>query len=50
MNLLILAVLDLLTRTRGRMLSKAAGAHALSATAGVLITAVVLLALLLNWR
>jgi cation:H+ antiporter len=50
MNLLILAVLDLLTRTRGRMLSIEAGAHALSATASMLITAVVLLSLLLDWE
>ena len=49
-NLLILSIMDLLTRTRGRMLSQAAAAHALSATASVLMTAVALLGLLLDWE
>lgn len=48
-NLLILSILDLLTSTRGRILSRAGAAHALSATAGVLLTAVVLIVILLNW-
>lgn len=47
-NLLILAVLDMLTRTRGAMLSKAAAAHALSATSSILLTVIVLLFLLLD--
>jgi cation:H+ antiporter len=38
-NLLILAVLDLLHRERGRMFSRAAGAHALSATMTIALTA-----------
>ena len=50
MNLLILAVLDLVTRTRSRAFSRSAAAHALSATASVLMTSVVLLALLLDWK
>jgi cation:H+ antiporter len=50
MNLLILAVLDLVTRTRGTAFSRSAATHALSATAGVLMTAAVLLALLLDWK
>lgn len=49
-NLLILSLLDLLTSTRGRMLSRAGAAHALSATAGILLTAVVLSMILLNWE
>jgi cation:H+ antiporter len=54
-NLLILAVLDLASRQRGQMLSNMAAAHALSATASVLLTSIVLLFLLLDvewtlWR
>ncbi len=54
-NLLILAVLDLTSRQRGQMLSNMAAAHALSATASVLLTSIVLLFLLLDvewtlWR
>jgi len=41
-NLLILAVLDLCTKTHGGALSKSASAHALSAVSGILLTAVVL--------
>lgn len=44
-NLLILAVADLLTRERGRMLSRAAAAHALSATASIVLTALVAIAI-----
>ena len=54
-NLLILAVLDLTTRTGGSMLSRSAAAHSLSAMASVLLTAVALLFLLVDlpwmiWR
>jgi len=45
-NLLILAILDLLTRTRGNMLSRAAAAHSLSAVSSILLTGIVLLFLL----
>jgi cation:H+ antiporter len=38
-NLLILAVLDLSFRSRGQMFSRAAGAHALSATMSISLTA-----------
>jgi cation:H+ antiporter len=47
-NLLILTVLDLVSRQRGKMLSNMAAAHALSATASVLLTSIVLLFLLLD--
>lgn len=47
-NLLILAFLDLCTKTRGRILSKSAAAHALSAVSSILLTAVVLLFLLVD--
>lgn len=52
MNLLILSVLDLTARERGQMLSKMAAAHALSATASILLTSIILLSLLLDleWR
>jgi cation:H+ antiporter len=46
MNLLILAVLDLATRSRGTMLSKQAAAHALSGLVAASLTAVVGLGLL----
>lgn len=41
MNLLILAVMDLSFQSRGKMLSRAAAAHALSGTLGIALTAVV---------
>ncbi len=48
MNLLILAILDLTTRTRGTMLSKLAAAHALSAIASIILTAIAVLFILLK--
>lgn len=55
MNLLILSILDLTSRQRGRMLSKMAAAHALSATTSILLTGIILLSLLVDvqwslWR
>lgn len=47
-NLLILAVLDMMYRSRGRMLSRGAAAHAIWAVTCVLLTAVVLMAILVN--
>lgn len=47
-NLLILAVLDLVTKTRGSMLARSAAAHALSATSSILLTAVALVFLLVD--
>jgi cation:H+ antiporter len=47
-NLLILAILDLATRTPGRILTKTAAAHALSGIVACLMTATVLLGLLSN--
>jgi cation:H+ antiporter len=47
-NLLILAVLDLCTKTHGAALSKSASAHALSAVSGILLTAVVLFFLMVK--
>lgn len=47
-NLLILAILDLSTRTRGRMLNRAASAHALSAVTSILLTVIVLMFILLK--
>jgi cation:H+ antiporter len=47
-NLLILAVLDLAFRTRGRMLSRASAAHALSGAMGILLTALAGLAIALH--
>ena len=41
MNLLILAVMDLSHRSRGKMLSRAAAAHALGGTLGIALTALV---------
>lgn len=41
MNLLILAVMDLSHHARGKMLSRAAAAHALSGTLGIALTALV---------
>jgi cation:H+ antiporter len=49
-NLLILAMADLLTRERGRMLSRAAAAHALSATASIALTALVAIAIYVGGR
>jgi cation:H+ antiporter len=54
-NLLILSILDLTSRQRGNMLSKMAAAHALSATASILLTSIVLMSLLVDvkwtiWR
>ncbi|MEW4488773.1 sodium:calcium antiporter [Thalassoglobus sp. JC818] len=48
LNLLILAIMDLVTRTRGRMLSRLAAAHALSAAVCILLAAVVMLGLLIT--
>jgi cation:H+ antiporter len=42
-NLLILAVLDMLYRTRGKLFSREAGAHGLSAVSCIVLTAIVLL-------
>lgn len=47
-NLLILAILDLATRTRGRMLNRTVSAHALSAVTSVLLTVIVLMFILLD--
>lgn len=47
-NLLILAVLDLLSRTPGRILSRLSAAHALSGIVACLMTAIALLGLLLD--
>lgn len=47
-NLLILAVLDLFSRTPGRMLSRTAAAHGLSATASILLTSTALLFMLVK--
>lgn len=41
MNLLILAVMDLTHRSRGKMLSRAAASHALGGTLGITLTALV---------
>jgi cation:H+ antiporter len=48
MNLLILAVLDLTHYSRGKMLSSTAAAHALGGGAGIVMTALVLLFLLVR--
>lgn len=48
MNLLILAILDLTTYSRGKMLSREAAAHALSATLSIAMVAIVSLAILAN--
>jgi cation:H+ antiporter len=47
-NLLILSVLDLMTLTTGRILSRTASAHALSAIVSILLTVLVLLFLVLK--
>lgn len=49
-NLLILAVMDLTVLSRGRMLSRMAAAHALSALMSIVLTAIVLLFMLLEIR
>ncbi len=48
LNLLILALMDLLTRTKGTMLSRMSSAHALSAATCVLLATIVLISLLLR--
>jgi len=47
-NLLILAVADLMTQGRGRMLSRASAAHALAATVSIFLTAFVAIAIQLG--
>ncbi len=47
-NLLILAVLDLVTRNGGKMFSRAAAAHALSATASIALAATVIVFLVID--
>lgn len=47
MNLLILAIIDLTRRTRGRMLTPQAAAHALASLSSILLAAVVAVAVLL---
>jgi cation:H+ antiporter len=49
-NLLILAIADLSHRSRGRMLSRASAAHALSATMSIALTALAALAILVAPR
>jgi cation:H+ antiporter len=49
-NLLILAVLDLTHRSRGKMLSRTAAAHALSGTAGISLAALAALSILVSHR
>jgi cation:H+ antiporter len=49
-NLLILAMLDLMKRSSGRMFSRAAVAHALSGTASILLAALAGAAILLSKR
>jgi cation:H+ antiporter len=43
MNLLILAMMDLLHRSNGKMLSSRAAAHALRGGAGIVMTSLVLI-------
>lgn len=50
MNLLILAVLDLVHRSGGKMLSREAAAHALSATLSIALTAIAGMAILTGQR
>lgn len=47
-NLLILALVDLISRQPGRILTRSAAAHALSATVGALLTGLILLGILLD--
>ncbi|MGQ0634827.1 MAG: sodium:calcium antiporter [Planctomycetaceae bacterium] len=49
-NLLILAVIDTLHHSRGRLLSKASAAHALSATVSILLTTLAAAGILLGQR
>jgi cation:H+ antiporter len=48
MNLLILAVLDLTYRSRGKMFSRAASGHALGGAASIALTAIVAVSLLVE--
>lgn len=47
-NLLILALVDLISRRPGRILTRSAAAHALSATVGALLTGLILLGILVD--
>ena len=47
-NLLILAVIDLCSRSPGRILTRTAAAHALSATVACILTAIILLGIVLD--
>ena len=47
-NLLILALVDLISRRPGRILTRTASAHALSATVGALLTGLILLGILVD--
>ncbi|MEZ6133672.1 MAG: hypothetical protein R3C53_02060 [Pirellulaceae bacterium] len=47
-NLLILSLVDLISRRPGRILTRSAAAHAMSATVGVLLTGLILLGILLD--
>lgn len=47
-NLLILALVDLISRRPGMILTRSAAAHALSATVGALLTGLILLGILLD--
>jgi cation:H+ antiporter len=49
-NLLILAVIDTLHHSRGRLLSRASAAHALSATVSITLTALAAMGILLGRR
>ncbi len=49
-NLLILAVIDMLHHSRGRLLSRASAAHALSATVSIAVTALAAAGILLGQR
>lgn len=49
-NLLILAVIDMLHQSRGRLLSRASAAHALSATVSIALTALAAAGILLGER
>lgn len=49
-NLLILAVIDMMHHSRGRMLSRASAAHALSATVSIALTALAAAGILLGQR
>ncbi len=48
-NLLILALVDLVSRRPGRLLTRSSAAHALSATVGALLTGLILLGILLDF-